>query len=116
MCFRSILPLHTVPQMQVALDFGAYAQASSQPGYLLTLSLPSEDDDKCYYDKLDIVETQKMSENESFVLQTGQQPPDDMLAYLRLMNIGGATFASCLSKLWPKDLLICIAQPCVLIV
>jgi Rubisco LSMT substrate-binding len=80
-------------RVQVALDFGVYADDTSQPGYLLTLSLPGEDDDKCFFDKQDIVEQQGLGESESFVLRAREAPPDDMLAYLRLMNIGGAQVA-----------------------
>ena len=76
---------------QVALDFGVFAEERAQAGYILTLSLPGEDDDKCYYDKLDILEQQKLAETESFVLKAKSEPSKDMLAFLRLMNIAGAS-------------------------
>ena len=77
--------------MQVALDFGVFAEERAQAGYILTLSLPGEDDDTCYYDKLDILEQQKLAETESFVLKAKSEPSKDMLAFLRLMNIAGAS-------------------------
>ena len=84
--------------LQVALDYGVYAAEDADPGYLLTLSLPGEDEDKCYYDKVDIVEQEGLREAETFTLRSGEAPSERMLAFLRLMNIGGAPGSHC-SKL-----------------
>jgi hypothetical protein len=75
--------------VQVLLDYGVYADTNSQPGYLLTLSLPREETDRCYFDKLDILEQQGMKPSETFTLQARKAPPPEMLAFLRLINISG---------------------------
>lgn len=57
---------------------------------MLTLQLPEEEEDTCHWDKVDIVEQQGSAPSRSFTLRPGQAPSDDMLAFLRLMNIAGA--------------------------
>jgi hypothetical protein len=73
-----------------------YDPRSSSHGYLLTLTLPGEDEDSCYFDKLDILELQGMQASHSFVLKRQEPPTDEMLAFLRLMNVRGASM-SCFS-------------------
>lgn len=75
--------------MQAALDFGMYDVRAPDAGYLLTLSLPGEDQDTCFYDKLDILEQQGMAASQPFTLRPRQAPPAELLAYLRLMNTRG---------------------------
>ena len=77
------------PRVQAALDFGMYDVKAAEPGYLLTLSLPGEDEDTCFYDKLDIVEEQGMAASQPFTLKPREAPPPELLAFLRLMNIAG---------------------------
>ena len=83
----ALIPCRTA---QVALDFGAYAEVAPQPGYLLTLSIPGEDADNCHFDKLDILEGQGMGTSEAFTLKSGEPPSEEMMAFVRLMNVSGA--------------------------
>lgn len=76
--------------MQAVLDYGMYDAKSPSPGYLLQLSLPDEEEDKCFYDKEGILEDQGMSKSQSFTLVPRQAPSPEMIAFLRLMNIQGA--------------------------
>jgi [ribulose-bisphosphate carboxylase]/[fructose-bisphosphate aldolase]-lysine N-methyltransferase len=71
------------------LDYGAYDAVAPRTGYLLTLSLPNEDEDKCYFDKMDILESQSLSTSASFTLAPNAAPSEDLLAFLRLMNVQG---------------------------
>ena len=59
-----------------------------QPGFVLTLALP--ENDKLHDDKADTLEINGFGESHAFTLRPGQQPSTDMLAFLRLMNLGGA--------------------------
>eukprot|EP00892_Ulva_mutabilis_P002294 jgi/Ulvmu1/12065/UM083_0078.1 len=77
-------------ESQVALDYGMYDVHAPQPGYLLTLSLPGEDEDSCYFDKLDIVEEAGMAPAQPFTLKPRAAPPPELLAFLRLMNVRGS--------------------------
>ena len=54
---------------------------------MLTLALP--DNDKLYDDKADTLDINGFGESHGFTLRPGQQPSGDMLAFLRLMNLGG---------------------------
>jgi hypothetical protein len=76
-------------RVQVALDHGRYDSQHAQGGYLLTLSLPGEEEDSLHFDKLDSLELQELKESEDFILRSGKAPSDDMMAFLRLMNISG---------------------------
>ena len=59
-----------------------------QPGFVLTLALP--DNDKLHDDKADTLEINGFGESHAFTLRPGLQPSTEMLAFLRLMNLGGA--------------------------
>lgn len=80
--------------VQVALDYGMYDAQAPDAGYLLTLSLPAENEDTCFYDKVDILEEQGFAAAQAFTLKPRQQPPPEMVAFLRLMNIGGAALSA----------------------
>jgi hypothetical protein len=73
----------------VALDHGAYDLQHAQTGYVLTLSMPGEEQDGCHFDKLEILEMRNFKESEDFILRSSEAPSDDMMAFLRLMNISG---------------------------
>lgn len=75
--------------MQVLLDHGVYDTQSPSPGYLLQLSLPDEEEDRCFYDKMGILEQQGMGTTLGFTLVPRKAPSADMLAFLRLINIQG---------------------------
>lgn len=57
-----------------------------QPGYVLTLTIPETD--AFADDKLDILDVNKQTG--TFVLTPADPPPDACLAFLRLLNLGGA--------------------------
>ena len=64
-----------------------------QPGFVLTLALPEAD--KLYDDKADTLDINGLGESHAFTLHPGQQPSTEMLAFLRLMNLGGADPPPC---------------------
>lgn len=75
--------------MQVALDHGVWDAARPDVGFMLTLQLPAEEEDTCHWDKVDILEQQELTPSQSFALRGGEAPPEEMMAFLRLMNIAG---------------------------
>ena len=88
---------------QVLLDHGAVDPAAPRPGFVLTLALPREPEvgeeeegaskppPTFFDDKLDIAEGAGLGPSATFVLDPrARAPPQAMLAYLRLMNLGGA--------------------------
>lgn len=75
--------------LQALLDNGVYDIDNPSLGYLLQLSLPDEDEDRCFYDKMGILEDQGMGTSQSFTLAPRQPPSPEMLAFLRLMNVQG---------------------------
>lgn len=95
---------------QVLLDHGAVDPAAPRPGFVLTLALPREPEEEeggaeagastsktprppptFFDDKLDIAEMAGLGATATFVLDPrARAPPQEMLAYLRLMNLGGA--------------------------
>lgn len=74
---------------QILLDYGALDTAAGDDGagFALTLTLPP--DDPFLDDKLDIAESAGYAASATFVLTPDAPPPPDLLAYLRLMNLGG---------------------------
>lgn len=89
---------------QVLLDHGAVDPSAPRPGFVLTLALPPEPDRSnpegsssnapppptFFNDKLDIAESAGYGATATFVLDPrATAPPREMLAYLRLMNLGG---------------------------
>ena len=58
-----------------------------QQGYVLPLAIP--EGDECYDDKLDIVETERMKSTQQFIIEANKPPAQEMLAFLRLINISG---------------------------
>lgn len=93
---------------QVLLDHGAVDPAAPRPGFVLTLALPRELErtegeasssspsppsppPTFFDDKLDIAEGAGYGPTATFVLDPrARAPPQEMLCYLRLMNLGGA--------------------------
>jgi len=92
---------------QVLLDHGAVDPAAPRPGFVLTLALPREPGEEeevqeggeskkrppptFFEDKLDIAESAGYGPSATFVLDPrARAPPQEMLCYLRLMNLGGA--------------------------
>eukprot|EP00879_Flechtneria_rotunda_P027161 GHRR01029036.1.p1 GENE.GHRR01029036.1~~GHRR01029036.1.p1 ORF type:complete len:413 (+),score=108.05 GHRR01029036.1:175-1413(+) len=69
------------------LDHGVLDSTNSKGGYNLTLTLPEED--RYYADKLDILERNSLAASSSFTLIRGQDPPEEMIGFLRLMQLGG---------------------------
>lgn len=58
-----------------------------QGGYSLTLTLPEED--RYYGEKLDVLERNGLGASSTFALVRGQEPPEEMMAFLRLMQLSG---------------------------
>jgi len=58
-----------------------------QGGYSLTLTLPESD--RYYADKLDILERNGLSASATFNIVRGQDPSDEMMGFLRLMQLQG---------------------------
>lgn len=75
--------------MQAVLDHGMYDTVRPAAGYILQLSLPDEEEDRCYFDKEGILEDVGMQPTHTFILKPKTIPSDDMIAFLRLMNIQG---------------------------
>ncbi|MEW5304886.1 MAG: hypothetical protein WDW36_007463 [Sanguina aurantia] len=71
----------------VMLDFGVLDAARPRPGYSLVLTMPATD--RYYDDKIDILELNGLSASQAFTLLPEQQPPLDMMAFLRLMQLSG---------------------------
>ncbi len=65
----------------------SYAQA----GYSLTLTLP--DTDRYFDDKLDILERNGLGQSASFTLAAGMAPGEEMMGFLRLMQLSGEALA-----------------------
>ena len=59
-----------------------------QGGFLLTLSVP--EGDKYHDDKADVLEVFGLEAERQFVLRADAEPGEDLLAYLRLINLQGA--------------------------
>lgn len=59
----------------------------TQGGYSLTLTLPESD--RYYADKLDVLERNGLSSSSTFTITRGQEPPDEMMGFLRLMQLSG---------------------------
>lgn len=60
---------------------------AAQGGFVLSLELP--EDDKYYDDKADILELNGLSEAASFVLRPNEEPSEQLLGFLRLINLSG---------------------------
>eukprot|EP00198_Chlamydomonas_reinhardtii_P008531 XP_001697868.1 rubisco large subunit N-methyltransferase [Chlamydomonas reinhardtii] len=69
----------------VLLDYGVMDTASPKPGYSLTLTL--DESDKFVDDKADIVEGAGLRPSMTYSITPDQQPGEEMMAFLRLMNI-----------------------------
>ena len=61
--------------------------ARLQGGFMLALSIP--EDDRFFDDKADILDVTGFSETWQFALRPGQAPEEGLLAFLRLVNLGG---------------------------
>ncbi|BDA46746.1 Actin-histidine N-methyltransferase [Coccomyxa sp. Obi] len=72
---------------QVLLDYGVLDTNGAQGGFVLSLELP--EDDKYYDDKADILELNGLSEAASFVLRPNEEPSEQLLGFLRLINLSG---------------------------
>ena len=66
-----------------------------QTGFPLNLELP--EDDEFFDDKADILEINGLSESQEFVLTSGEEPSPELLAFLRLINLSGASLQSLVS-------------------
>lgn len=51
------------------------------------------EDDQFYDDKADILELNGLSEAASFVLRPNSEPSEQLLGFLRLVNLSGASIA-----------------------
>eukprot|EP00210_Caulerpa_lentillifera_P000767 g742.t1 len=72
---------------QIALDYGVYDDLHPQGGYKLTMSIPQED--KFLDDKLDVLELCGLEESPSFDLLVNEEPAENLLIFLRLLNLSG---------------------------
>lgn len=63
---------------------------SVQGGFELQLAIP--EGDRFFDDKADILEQAGFSESTQFKLLPGVPPSEEMLAFLRLMNLSGPKF------------------------
>ena len=63
-----------------------------QAGFTLTLELPPKD--RFFDDKADILDINGFQESQEFVLRADEEPPEDLLAYLRIVNLSGARLVS----------------------
>ena len=61
--------------------------ASVQGGFLLSLDLL--EDDRFYDDKADVLEMNGLGESSSFILRPNTEPPEQLLGFLRLLNLQG---------------------------
>lgn len=76
--------------VQVAITFGQYDMEAPSIGYQLTLPLPPETEDANRDDKADILDLAGLQEETTFTLRRLEPPPDELLAFLRLVNIKGS--------------------------
>lgn len=86
-----VLPAHQ-PQSAMGLTpAGNSAQTAVclcwQAGFMLPLALP--EGDACYDDKADIAELNGLQDSADFVLHPDQPPTNELMAFLRLVNISG---------------------------
>ena len=74
---------------QVLLDYGVWdpAPGAFRGGYNLALALP--EDDPNYHDKLDILEQGEFPAAPSFALRQGENPPEELVAFMRLVQLRG---------------------------
>ncbi len=70
---------------------------AAQGGFVLSLELP--EDDKYYDDKADILELNGLSEAASFVLRPNEEPSEQLLGFLRLINLSGKPLHRCMPEL-----------------
>ena len=54
---------------------------------MLGLELP--DGDRFYDDKADVLELNGLAEASSFLLRANREPPEQLLGFLRLLNLSG---------------------------
>lgn len=73
---------------ELALDYGFVESNPNRNSYTLTIEIPESD--PFYGDKLDIAETNGMSETGYFDIVEGQSLPAGMLQYIRLVALGGS--------------------------
>ena len=59
-----------------------------QGGFLLSLDLSEED--RFYDDKADVLESNGLAESSSFILRPNEEPSEQLLGFLRLLNLSGA--------------------------
>ena len=72
-------------ESQLAVDYGALDPAAS--GFSLPLAIP--EDDPFFQDKVDVAELSGLGESATWVLRATEAPPNELLAYLRLIHCGG---------------------------
>ncbi|KAL3159238.1 hypothetical protein ABBQ32_011210 [Trebouxia sp. C0010 RCD-2024] len=72
---------------QILLDYGVLDADNPQAGFMLPLALP--EGDACYDDKADIAELNGLQDSADFVLHPDQPPTNELMAFLRLVNISG---------------------------
>jgi len=58
------------------------------------LSLELSEEDRFYDDKIDILDINGLSEAASFVLRPNTEPPEELLGFLRLLNLSGKVLVS----------------------
>ena len=81
-------PLTALSRVRQEIQLQACCVAGRQGGFVLGLALP--EDDRFYDDKADILELAGLAEAASFLLRVDAEPPAQLLAFLRLLNLSGA--------------------------
>ena len=72
-----------------------------QGGFLLSLDLSEED--RFYDDKADVLESNGLAESSSFILRPNEEPSEQLLGFLRLLNLSGVCFSPLHGTLWPLN-------------
>ena len=81
-----------------------------QGGFLLSLDLSEED--RFYDDKADVLESNGLAESSSFILRPNEEPSEQLLGFLRLLNLSGMCLSPSHGKLQSYDNVTLVTQCC----
>lgn len=96
----------------MVLDYGVVDPAVRKPAFVLTLELP----DGCanFDDKIDILELNGLSQQVAYTLRPRENPSMEMMAFLRLLNLGGADAflleALFRNRVWQEHLMLPVSE------
>lgn len=82
---------HAVARVTMAAEMASLVN-DLQGGFLLSLDLSEED--RFYDDKADVLEMNGLAESSSFTLRPNEEPPEQLLGFLRLLNLSGVFLIS----------------------